>query len=357
MAQFGSLLSLRRVLRRLAAVVPALALQAAVALGGGPAAAQTVDFATWLDGLRTEALTRGISAETLNVALDGVQPVPRILELDRKQPEFTLTLQQYLDRAVSQARIDQGRQRYAENRALLEEIGRKYGVQPRFIVALWGIETNFGQNQGGFPVVQALATLAYDGRRSAYFRGELLKALEILQADHIKPSAMIGSWAGAMGQSQFMPSSFLNYAVDYDGDGRRDIWTTKADVFASAANYLKQSGWRDDQTWGRPVKLPAGFSATLKTVMPTQPPAGCRAQRFISQRKTLAQWQKLGVRRDDGGALPHPAGFEASLAVPEGEKGPAMLVYDNFRTTLKWNCSILFATAVGTLADHIGEAN
>lgn len=329
--------------------------------GGTPTSASDTaqaekDFPAWLEGLRAEALSRGISRETVTAALDGLQPVPRILELDQRQPEFTLTLRQYLDRAVSDARIKQGRTRYVENRALLEEVGRKFGVQARFIVALWGIETNFGQNQGGFPVVQALATLAFDGRRSAYFRGELFNALKILDEDHIKPAAMVGSWAGAMGQSQFMPSSFLTFAVDYDGDGRRDIWGTRADVFASAANYLKKSGWRDDQTWGREVKLPADFGATLKRVMPAEPPAGCRAQRFISERKPLREWQKLGVRRADGGDLPQ-RDILASLAVPEGEQGPVLLVYENFRTTLKWNCSVLFATAVGTLADRIAAAD
>lgn len=340
------------------AIQPPAANPGAVAQPGTPAATPDTaqagkDFSAWLEALRAEALSRGISRDTVTVALTGLQPVPRILELDRRQPEFTLTLRQYLDRAISDARVKQGRARYAENRALLDEVGRKFGVQPRFIVALWGIETNFGQNQGGFPVVQALATLAFDGRRSAYFRGELFHALKILDENHIKPGAMVGSWAGAMGQSQFMPSSFLTFAVDYDGDGRRDIWGTRADVFASAANYLKKSGWRDDQTWGREVRLPANFGATLQKVMPAEPPAGCRAQRFISERKPLREWQKLGVRRADGGDLPQREDIMASLAVPEGEQGPALLVYENFRTTLKWNCSILFATAVGILADRI----
>ena len=320
------------------------------------ATAPSLDFPTWLEELRSEALSRGISRPTVTAALADIEPLPRVLELDRRQPETTMTLRQYLDRVVVETRVKNGRARYAENRVLLEEVGRKFGVQPRFIVALWGIETNFGQNQGGFSVVQALATLAYDGRRSSYFRGELINALKILDAEHIKPSAMVGSWAGAMGQSQFMPSSFLSYAVDQDGDGRRDIWGTKADVFASAANYLKQSGWRNDQTWGREVKLPPNFGATLKAVMPAEPPPGCRANRFISVRKSLSEWQKLGVRRADGGDLPVRAELQASLAVPEGEKGPALLVYENFRTTLKWNCSILFATAVGTLADRIAAA-
>lgn len=322
-----------------------------------PAAnASNTDFGTWLEALRSEALSRGISRGTVTAALDGLQPLPRVLELDRRQPEFVLTLRQYLDRTISDARVRQGRARYAENRALLDEVARKFGVQPRFIVALWGIETNFGQNQGGFSVVQALATLAYDGRRSAYFRGELLNALKILDAEHIKPPAMVGSWAGAMGQSQFMPSSFLTFAVDYDGDGRRDIWNTKADVFASAANYLKKSGWRDDLTWGREVKLPANFAVQLKALMPANPPTGCRALRFISERKPLTEWRKMGIRRADGGPLPQ-RDIPASLAVPEGEQGPALLVYENFRTTLKWNCSILFATAVGVLSDRIAAAN
>lgn len=340
--------------------VPAVAAPGPSSASATPAAgqtAQTVSFDTWLEGLRTEALAKGVSRNTVTAALDGIQPIPRVLELDRRQPETTMTLRQYLDRVVVEPRIKNGRARYAENRALLEEIGRKYGVQPRFIVALWGIETNYGQNQGGFSVVQALATLAYDGRRSAYFRGELINALKIIDADHIKPSAMVGSWAGAMGQSQFMPSTFLSYAVDYNGDGMHDIWNTKADVFASAANYLKQSGWRDDQTWGREVKLPPNFGATLKSVMPAEPPPGCRANRFISVRKPLGEWQKLGVRTANGGDLPHREGLQASLVVPEGETGPALLVYENFRTTLKWNCSILFATAVGTLADRIAAGN
>lgn len=310
------------------------------------------EFTVWLAALRADALKQGISQPTISAALGNLTPIQRVVELDRSQPEFTITLRQYLERAVSAARVNQARAKYAEHRKLLDEIGRKYGVQPRFIVALWGIETNFGSNTGGFSVVQALATLAYDGRRSDYFRGELMNALKIIDAGHITSAAMRGSWAGAMGQNQFMPSSFLSYAQDYNGDGRRDIWTTTADVFASTANYLKQSGWRSEETWGREVKLPANFDAQLKGLMPTEPPPGCRANRFISARKPLAEWAKLGIRRTDGGELPH-RDIQASLALPEGGQGPALLVYENFRTTLKWNCSISFATAVGTLADRI----
>ena len=316
------------------------------------AAAPPLEFSAWLAALRADALKQGISQPTVTAALGNVSPLARVIELDRRQPEFTLTLRQYLERAVNQARVNQARAKLAENRALLEEVGRKYGVQPRFIVALWGIETNFGSNTGGFSVVQALATLAYDGRRSDYFRGELMNALKIIDAGHVSAANMKGSWAGAMGQNQFMPSSFLSYAQDYNNDGRRDIWTTPADVFASTANYLKQSGWRGDETWGREVRLPPGFGPQAKALMPAEPPPGCRANRFLSAKKPLAEWQKLGIRRTDGGDLPN-RNIQASLALPEGEQGPALLVYDNFRTTLKWNCSVSFATAVGTLADRI----
>lgn len=334
-----------------AASVPPAATANATAPTAQPPA-PPAEFNTWLAALRADALKQGISPATVTAALGNLTPIQRVVELDRNQPEFTITLRQYLQRAISDARVNQARAKYAEHRKLLEEVGRKYGVQPRFIVALWGIETNFGQNTGGFSVVQALATLAYDGRRSDYFRGELMNALKIIDAGHISAAAMRGSWAGAMGQNQFMPSSFLSYAQDYNGDGRRDIWTTTADVFASTANYLKQSGWRGDETWGREVKLPANFDAQVKSLLPVAPPPGCRANRFITERKPLSEWQKLGIRRADGGDLPQ-RDIQAALALPEGGQGPALLVYENFRATLKWNCSISFATAVGTLADRI----
>ena len=237
------------------------------------------------------------------------------------------------------ARVEKGRQRLRENRALLVEIGRKYGVQPRFLVAFWGIETDFGRHTGGFRVIPALATLAYDGRRSAYFRRELLNALEILDQGHIALSDMVGSWAGAMGQSQFMPSSFVTFAVDYDGDGRKDIWNTKADVFASAANYLSRVGWKGDQTWGRPVRLPKGFDTGLAS---------------LKIRKRLSAWQRLGVRRADGGDLPK-RDLMASVVLAEGPGGPAYVVYDNYHAILKWNRSTFFALAVGSLAEQIGD--
>ncbi len=320
-----------------------LVLVAAALLFVAPARAQGADFAHWLDELRREALARGIRAETLDRALTGVKPIPRVIELDRHQPEFTLSFEEYLARVVPRSRVEKGRRKLAENQALLDRVAREYGVQARFIVALWAIESDFGRHGGGFSVIAALATLAYDGRRSAFFRGQLFDALTILDEGHIAPEEMRGSWAGAMGQNQFMPSSFVRFAQDYDGDGRRDIWTTKADIFASSAHYLERSGWRRDQGWGREVRLPEGFDPHLAT---------------LEIRKDLGEWQALGVRRPDGADLVADGaadGLTASLVLPEGKGGPAYLVHDNYATILKWNRSTFFAIAVGRLADAIGS--
>jgi membrane-bound lytic murein transglycosylase B len=301
------------------------------------ASANEIDFSTWLDSLKREARQAGIRPATLERAFAGVQPIPRVIELDRKQPERTMTFQQYMERVVTQSRIAEARRRLEENRALLEPIGRAFGVPPRFIVALWGIETNFGQNMGSFPVIASLATLAYDGRRSSFFRKELLNALKIVDEGHIEPRAMLGSWAGAMGQSQFMPSSFLAYAVDWNGDGRRDIWGTREDVFASIANYLAKAGWKGDAGWGGEVRLPSSFDTRL---------AG------LEVKKPLDFWHGLGVRQPDGRSL---AGSSetASVLLPGGNDGPALLVTDNYRTILRWNNSVYFASAVGYLADSL----
>ncbi len=234
------------------------ALLLAAVLFGSPPARAASDFDNWLAGLRKEALASGISAAVFDSALAGVQPKKRVVELDRSQPEFKLTLKRYLANTISAARVKKGRALRDQHQQLLADIGREYGVQPRYILALWGIESAFGQHKGGFFVPQALATLAYDGRRAAYFRKELLNALKILQEGHIDQARMMGSWAGAMGQPQFMPSSFLAYAEDWNKDGRRDIWTDEQDVFASVAHYLQQAGWRDDITWGREVRLADG---------------------------------------------------------------------------------------------------
>jgi membrane-bound lytic murein transglycosylase B len=304
---------------------------------GAEAQASSQPFAGWLQELRKDALRDGVSAHTLETALTGLSPVPRVIELDRAQPEFTLTFQEYLQRVVPDSRVEVGRRMLRENRRLLEGVGAKYGVQPRFIVALWGIESDYGRLTGRFPVIGALVTLAYDGRRAAYFRRELLDALHILDEDAIPVERMTGSWAGAMGQVQFMPSSFRRYAVDQDGDGRRDLWATKADVFASAANYLKHLGWRSNQTWGRQVRLPKGFDRGLIGHDRVRP---------------LDVWRALGVRRADGGALPR-ADLPTSIVQPGGAGGAAYAVYDNYRALLKWNRSDYFATAAGILSDRI----
>ncbi len=295
-------------------------------------------FAEWLVELRAEARERGISEATLDAALADVKPIIRVVELDRKQPEVTQTFAQYMEMRVTPALAEEGRAALDRHRELLEVVAREYGVQPRFIVALWGVETRYGKYGGSFPVVTSLVTLAYDGRRGDYFRRELLNALRILDEGHIAPERMTGSWAGAMGQNQFMPSSFIRFAVDHDGDGRRDIWNTPADVFASAANYLARSGWRSDQTWGRPVRLPEGFDASL-------------AGHGVIKR--LSAWQRLGVRRENGDDLP-TRDLKASVLLPGGEDGPAFVVYDNYRTILKWNRSDYFGMSVGRLADLIG---
>ena len=296
------------------------------------------EFDSWRSNLRTEAVAKGIPASLFDEAFQNVAPIARIIELDRNQPEFTLTLSTYLQKVVSGTRAKKARIRIEEHKDILAEVSAKYGVQPRFIVALWGIETNFGQHTGGFSVVAALATLAYDGRRSAYFRKELLNALTILQEGHIKPADMKGSWAGAMGQSQFMPSSFLSYATDWDGDGRRDIWTTQNDVFASIANYLSSVGWRDDLTWGREVKVPAGLDAASLSKAKTK--------------KTMDEWRALGITSADGSPLPK-RNLTSRLVVPAKSDGRAFLAYQNYDNILKWNRSNYFAIAVGTIADDI----
>ena len=312
---------------------------AAVGVGGGAIAQEaSKPFGPWLDELKAEAARKGIRTKTLDEVIPTIERIPRVIELDRRQPEFTLTLQQYMDRVVPNSRVKKGRSKFRENATLLTEIGRKFGVQPRFIVAFWGVETDFGRVDGGFPVISALATLAHDGRRSKFFRGELIRSLRIVDQGHIAHTNMKGSWAGAMGQFQFMPSTFESFAIDYDGDGRRDIWRNRRDAFASAANFLSKSGWKPDQTWGREVKLPAGFDMKL---------AGLKV------RKGIRDWQARGVRRVDGTDLP-TRNLQASIVLPEKTKGRAFLAYNNYRVILRWNRSSFFAVAIGSLADRIG---
>lgn len=293
-------------------------------------------FETWLDGLKTEALNAGISPEIVHQALDDIKPIPRVIELDRKQPEGRLSFAQYKKNVINQARIDKGRKMMRTHHRELQAASNKYGVPPQVIVALWGIETSYGENTGGFDVIAALATLAHEGRRHDFFRAELINALKILDEGHIDAAHMRGSWAGAMGQNQFMPSSFHAFAVDGNADGRRDIWTSLPDVFASTANYLSKSGWDADQRWGRQVDAPA----TVK-----QTSGG------LEQKKKLSQWKAAGVTLPGGAALPSSPDYNASLVLPDGAEGPAYLVYDNYRVIMKWNKSTYFAISVGLLSD------
>ena len=295
-------------------------------------------FGDWLADFRVEALAKGISPTTLDDAFSGFEPIPQVIILDRNQPEFKLTFAEYLNRVVPLSRVAKGRKKLKEHHTLLTKISQRFGVQPRFLVSLWGIETDFGRSTGGFPVIGAIATLAYDGRRSRFFRNELFHALRILENGHIDASKMRGSWAGAMGQIQFMPSSFQKFAVDYQGDGRIDIWDDPGDVFASAANYLSQSGWVAKHIWGRRVHLPRRFN-----------------QRLVGgkTRMRLSDWQALGVRRPNGQDLPRKPDLMASVVAPDGIDGKTFIVYNNYRVILKWNTSDFFGLAVGILADRI----
>jgi membrane-bound lytic murein transglycosylase B len=307
-------------------------------------------FQQWLQDLIIEAREAGISEQIIEQALLPVTPIPQVIASDRSQAEFVETLDQYLEKRVTAWRINTGRERLRENRELLDRVAAQYGVQPRFIVAFWGVETNFGNFTGGTDVVRALVTLAYDPRRAAYFRSELMHALQILNEGHISHADMKGSWAGAMGQSQFMPSSFNQYAVDFDGDGKRDIWTSKADVFASIANYLQANGWRDDQTWGREVLLPDNYHQDAAQWQQAETAFSCSVLRRHTVQQTLPQWQAAGVRSIDGSALPD-VDFAASIILPDGESGRAFVTYENFRSILKYNCANNYALSVGYLAD------
>ena len=218
-------------------------------------------FDAFLNGVRAEARRAGIRDATLQQAFAGVQPIPRVIELDRKQPEFTLTWPEYRARVLPEARLRAARESYQAERALLDRVEARYRVDPHVIVGIWGIESNFGANQGSYRLMESLSTLAWEGRRASYFRAELLNALRILDNGDVSAARMTGGWAGAMGQPQFMPSSYVRLAVDFDGDGRRDIWDSRADVFGSVANYLARNGWRAGEPWGQPVTLPAGFDA------------------------------------------------------------------------------------------------
>lgn len=307
---------------------------------GSRRARATEPFETWLAAFRAEARARGISPRTLERAFAGVRPLEAVIEADRRQPERRIGFAEYRAKVVSPARIRRGRELLAEHRPLLERVRARYGVPAPVLVALWGIESNYGTYTGTWRVIDALATLAWEGRRAELFRRELLAALEIVERGERDPDGLSGSWAGAMGQCQFMPSSYLRYAVDFDGDGRRDIWTSLPDVFASMSRYLVEAGWVAGERWGRPVRVPAGLDPGLGG---------------LAHRAELAVWSRRGVRAVDGGPLPRVP-IEASLLRMDGEGGPAFLVYRNFHTLMVWNRSTYFALSVGLLADELVRA-
>ncbi|MEM7617582.1 MAG: lytic murein transglycosylase [Pseudomonadota bacterium] len=295
-------------------------------------------FAMWLDDIYKEALAKDISKATIDKIFPNITLSKRAVELDRRQPHATKSFAAYKKLIVSDLRIKNAKKYYNENKKLLNEVSAKHGVPANFIVALWGIESNFGQNMGSFSIIDALATLSYEGRRASFFKKELFAALKIIDDGHISYDKMYGSWAGAMGQTQFMPTSFLSLAVDQNGDGKKDIWQTKADVFGSIANYLKRSGWKKEQGWGFRVKLPSGFDKSL-----------------ISSKKVhnLNKLADMGVTLYDGGQISNLANDKVSLVQPDDETNETYLIYNNYKVLLKWNRSLYFATAVGLLADNV----
>jgi membrane-bound lytic murein transglycosylase B len=306
----------------------------AVAAG---AADRPAGFAACIESLKRQAPERELPAGLVADVLDGLEYQPRVIELDRAQPEFTRTFAAYLDERVTGWKIARGRLLLARYRDLLARLTREHGVPGRYLVAFWGMETNFGSFLGSMPTLDSLATLACDQRRSEFFTNELFHALTIVAREGLEPGAMKGSWAGAMGHMQFMPSSYVRHASDGDGDGRVDLWNSPADAFASAASFLEALGWRRGERWGREVELPESFPYSRTGLRNGAP---------------LQEWRRLGVRRADGGPLP-AADLEGAVLVPMGHRGPAFLVYPNFDVILEWNRSQSYALSVGHLADRI----
>ena len=310
-------------------------LSAAFASFAGRARGQDA-FAAFVAGVKAEARHAGIRESTLQQAFADVQPNQRVIELDRRQPEFTLTWPEYRARVLPDSRLQAAREHYARERSLLAQVEQRFGVDPFIIIGIWGIESAFGANKGSYRLVEALSTLAWEGRRAAYFRGELMNALRILDQGDVTPARLTGGYAGAMGQPQFMPSSYLRYAVDFDADGRRDIWDDKADVFGSIANYLAKNGWRRGEPWAQPVRLPPGFNEA-------------RAGR--DNRRSLADWMGAGVLRQDGREFGRPDALGA-IVVPSGAApGEGFMTYPNFSVIRRYNPSDFYALAVGLLGE------
>jgi membrane-bound lytic murein transglycosylase B len=304
-------------------------------------------FEEFLAGVRTEALARGITEATLEKAFANLQPDPKVITRDRGQPEVVQSLDEYVAQRLTQRTIATAREQAGRLEALLSKIETAYGVPGPIMVAVWGLESNFGKFTGSYETISSLATLAFDARRPI-FRTELLNALEIVQTKQMEPAELKGSWAGAMGQPQFMPSSFLKHAVDFDGDKQIDIWTSEADVFGSMANYLKSSGWHEGERWGREVKISRAAMAKIDRGVPMRS-TGCRAVRAMTVARPLTEWQRLGVRLPSGAALP------ASTLAASLVRGKArhFLVYRNYDAILDYNCSNSYAVSVGLLSDSI----
>jgi membrane-bound lytic murein transglycosylase B len=300
-------------------------------------------FDQYLDDLKVQVIDEGYSAGFVEHVFKGVSYREKTVKADKNQPETKLTLDKYLATRVPDWKVKKAIDLMAQHQVLLEQVEQQYGVQKRFIVALWGNESNFGSIMGNHSVINSLVTLAYDGRREALFKKQLFAALKIIKQGHVKLESFVGSWAGAMGQSQFMPTSFLDYAIDFDNDGRKDIWNNKADVFASIANFLKSEGWNNQITWGRQVTVPDNFDFNL---------TGLKS----SSKRLLSDWQALDVRRYDGGNL-SDLPIKASLIAPDGKMGRIYLVYDNFHTLMKWNRSSYFGVSVSYLSDRIKKGS
>lgn len=299
--------------------------------------AQDNDFHSWLSNYRNNAAEAGVKSDTINRVFADIEFIPDVIVKDRSQPEFTLSFADYSKRSLTPERVQTGRSKMQANNSYLKHVEQEYGVPKSVIVALWGIETGFGRNTGKYDIMSALATLAYDGRRSEYFGKEFIAALKIIDTYPYLEQPLLGSWAGAMGQCQFMPTTYLSFAVDGDGDGQADLWHSTKDVFASAANYLSKSGWKRGERWGDRVTLSQPVDQELLG---------------LNTQKTFSEWAELGVKNASGKALPKSQAV-ASLVVPDGPDGPAYLVYDNYRVIMKWNRSHNFALTVGTLSDRI----
>ncbi|KUJ71691.1 lytic murein transglycosylase [Thiomicrospira sp. WB1] len=320
-------------------IVLALALSW-LALGAqaySPPPQSNADFQKWLQTFKKKAASHGIGATTLEKAFANVTLNTRVLELDRRQPEFTRTFWQYFDAAITDWRVRNGQKLYQKYRPRLHEVTQQYGVPARFIIALWGMETNYGGYTGNTPIIESLATLSYDPRRSGFFQEQLMAALTIIDQGHVSPDQMRGSWAGAMGQCQFMPTNYLKYAVDADNSGKVDLWNSLDDVFYSMGNFLEELGWVRGENWGREVALPEGFDYSLADGETQRP---------------LQAWSEMGLTLADGRALPDET-MQAALLLPHDHRGPAFLIYDNFHVIKRWNFSDNYALAVGHLADRI----